>query len=75
MTDVESLLEEWEGGKRTGIRPARAQVLRMDLMEATDLYLPHRRGELEAFLDRMRGQITRRLRERVAEMEEEAADY
>lgn len=68
----EELLSEWEDGERTGMRPARAQQLRTDLMSATNLYLPHRRGELEAFLDRMRGQITRRLRERVAE--EEAAE-
>lgn len=64
--NASDLLAEWEEGG-SGLRPARAQVLRADLMEHTGIWLPHRRSELESFLDRFKPHITRKLRERVAE--------
>ena len=65
MTDAEALLEEWESGESTGLRVARMQALRTDLMEVTGIWLPHRRSELEGYMERFRGQITRKLREAV----------
>lgn len=67
MANAEELLEEWESGESTGLRPARVQILRTDLMTVTGLIIPHRRSELEAYLDRFQGQITRKLREAVEE--------
>jgi hypothetical protein len=69
MVDARDLLDEWEEGG-TGLRPARAQALRADLMEHTGMYMPHRRTELESYLTRMRSQITRKLREAVEASED-----
>lgn len=63
MTDAKALLEEWEADGRTGLRPAHVQALRSDLMAVTGIWLPNRRVELEGYVVRMRGQITRKLRE------------
>lgn len=69
MVSATALLEEWkEGG--TGLRPARVQALRTDLMEVTGIWLPHGHSEIEGYTERFRGQITRRLREAVAEEKE-----
>lgn len=65
----EELHTEWEEGG-TGLRPARVQALRTDLMDVTGIWLPHRRSELEGYIERFRGQITRRLREAVHEEQE-----
>lgn len=66
------LLEEWEADE-TGLRTARVQALRSDLMDATGVYIPHRRSELEGYMTRMKGQITRKLREAAeAEMDADA---
>lgn len=70
MTDAEALLEEWESGGTTGLRVARVQALRTDLMKHTGIYIPHRRAELEGYMSRMRGQMTRKLREAVEEAEQ-----
>lgn len=50
--------------------PTRAQALRGDLMEHTGMWFPHRRSELESYLNSMRGQIIRKLRESVEVAEE-----
>ncbi len=71
--NARDLLEEWEAGEKTGVRPSRAQVLRPHLIEYTSLYVPHRHAALEAWLPRFRGQITRFLREAAEAEEEEEA--
>lgn len=58
----EELLEEWEAG----MRPARIQALRSELMEATGIYVPHRQSAIDGvWHEHYRGQVTRKLRETV----------
>ena len=60
----EELLVEWEAG----MRPARIQALRGDLMAVTGIYVPHRRSAINGvWYDHYRGQVTRALREAVEE--------
>lgn len=66
LKTASDLLDEWE----SGMRPARVQALRHDLMHHTGLIVPHRRSEIESYMTRMKGQITRWLR---AAAEEEDA--
>lgn len=70
------LLDEWTQGEQNGMRPKRVQVLRDDIMEATDEYIPRRISEIEAILGtpQRRGVITRKLREAVGEEEENGDD-
>lgn len=74
MTDAQDLLEEWTDGETTGVRPARVQALRDDLMEHTDLYVPRRVPEIENWLQQMKGQVTRKLREAVGAYDSEESD-
>lgn len=57
----EELYEEWREGE-TGLRPARIQTLRDELQEATGMYVPRRTPEIESWLDRMQGTVTRKLK-------------
>jgi hypothetical protein len=61
----EKLLQEWTSGEQTGMRPARVQTLRDDLMDATGQSIPRRIPEIAAFLDnaQWKGTITRKLRD------------
>jgi len=63
-TDADKLLQEWEAGESTGMRPKRVQALRDDLSEATGQAIPRRISDIEAFLDndQWKGVITRKLR-------------
>lgn len=62
-TDAKALLEDWEAANEGGLRPAMVQSMRSDLMEATKIFIPHRRSEIESYMNRMKGQITRKIRE------------
>lgn len=64
MNDQE-LYDEWTSGEQNGMRPKRVQALRGDLSDALGMYVPHRVGEIEGWLDRMRqsGTITKKLRD------------
>ena len=74
MPDVHELLEEWEEGGDTGLRPKRIQAVRGDLMEYTGIAVPHRVGHIESWLPRMKAQITRSLREAAEEAETDEQD-
>lgn len=65
----EELLEEWTGGESSGMRPQRVQDVRDELMEYTGLTFPRRISELEAYTERMKGQITRKLKDAAEEAE------
>jgi hypothetical protein len=60
----EELLEEWTEGE-TGMRPARVQEVRDDLMEHTGLSVPRRRGRIRVWVLAMveTGSVARRLKE------------
>jgi hypothetical protein len=62
--NASELLDEWESGESTGMRPKRVQALRDDLSEATGQAIPRRISDIEAFLDndQWKGVITRKLR-------------
>lgn len=65
MPDAQQLLDEWTSGETNGMRPARVQAVRDDLMEATGEYIPRRISEIEATLldiPQRRGVVTRKLR-------------
>jgi len=61
--DAQELYEEWMSGESSGMRPRRIQRLRDDLRRHTDLYIPRRLPEIENWLDTMKGQVTKSLRE------------
>lgn len=71
MTSAEELLDEWESGEETGMRPARIKQVRDELQEITGQPIPRRVPAIEGWLEAMKGQITRKLREAVGEYEEE----
>lgn len=73
MTSAQEIYEEWTDGETSGVRAARVQTLRSDIMEHTDLFVPRRRAHIEAWTERMKPQITRKLRE-AAESEAEESD-
>jgi hypothetical protein len=60
----EELLEEWQEGE-PGLRPARVQEVRNDLMEHTGLSVPRRRGRIRVWVIAMveTGSVARRLKE------------
>lgn len=60
--NADELLQEWEEGETTGVRPARVKEIRDDLSEVTGVYVPRRPSEIEGWLDKMKGQVTRKLR-------------
>lgn len=61
--NAQDLLDEWEDGETTGVRPARVKQIRDDLRRVTGMYVPRRTHEIEGWLDSMKGQVTRKLRE------------
>ena len=61
--NAQDLLDEWEDGETTGVRPARVKQIRDDLSRVTGMYVPRRTHEIEGWLDSMKGQVTRKLRE------------
>lgn len=61
--NAQELLDEWEDGESTGVRPARVSQIRDDLQQVTGMYVPRRTTEIEGWLDSMKGQVTRKLRE------------
>lgn len=69
--NTEELREEWESGDETGMRPARVQEVRSDLMDATGLPIPRRRVAIEGWLETMKPQVTRALREATGEYDEQ----
>lgn len=71
MTPKE-LLEEWTSGEQSGMRPQRVQEVRNDLMEYTDLYFPRRISEIEPYVDRMKGEVTKRLKAATAKSDDES---
>lgn len=73
MPDIDELLAEWEDGG-TGLRPARLQAVRGDLMDYTGIAVPHRVGDIENWLPTMKAQVTRRLREAAEEQAETTTD-
>lgn len=73
MKDAETLYDEWTSGETSGLRPQRVQELRMDIQEATGMPVPHRVHELEGWTERMKGQVTRKLKE-ATENDSEASD-
>lgn len=74
MRDAEDLYDEWTDGDSSGVRPARVQVLRDALKHHTDMPIPRGRAEIESWLPRMKGQITRKLKEASGLTEDEADD-
>lgn len=60
---AQELLDEWEAGEQTGMRPHRIKTVREDLMHYTDMWVPRRIHEIENFMATMKGQMTRKLRE------------
>jgi hypothetical protein len=71
--NLEDLIDEWEGGEETGVRPKRVQSLREDIYNHTGIMPPRRIGEIESWMGRMKGQVTRKLRQAV-ESDEEGED-
>lgn len=72
----EDLLSEWEGDddEPTGMRAARVQKVRDDLMAATGEYVPRRISEIEALVlesPQRKAVITRKLREAVEGADED----
>lgn len=65
--NAQELLDEWEDGESTGVRPARVKQIRDDLRRVTGMYVPRRTTEIEGWLDSMKGQVTRKLREAAEE--------
>ncbi|AGM11979.1 hypothetical protein DNAM5_120 [Haloarcula californiae tailed virus 1] len=68
--NAQQLLDEWEEGETTGVRPARVKQIRDDLREVTGLHVPRRTHEIESWLETMKSQVTRKLREAAEAMEE-----
>lgn len=65
MTSAQELYEEWTNGDDgNGMRPSRVQELRDEIAEATGMTVPHRRGDIEHWLETMTGSgvLTRKLR-------------
>ncbi|MFB6284580.1 MAG: hypothetical protein ABEK59_11755 [Halobacteria archaeon] len=71
MKDAEELFDEWGEGEDSGMRPKRVQELRQDLQEATGMYIPRRLPEIESYVERMRGHITRKLKKAASDDDEE----
>lgn len=69
---ADELLAEWESGDSTGLRPARIQVLYDDLREHTGLPIPRARSEIESWQERMKGEVTKRLREASGKYEDKS---
>ena len=63
MMDAQELYDEWTEGESSGVRPARVQQLRAELREYTGLYVPRSRADIDNWLPRMKGQITKKLRQ------------
>lgn len=73
MTDAQKLLDEWTSGEESGMRPKRVQLVRDDLMEYTDEYIPRSIPKIEALIlnnPQKKGVITKRLRAAVESDEE-----
>lgn len=70
----EELYTEWTEGETSGLRPQRVQQVRSELQEATGMPVPHRVHELEGWTERMKGQVTRKLREAVEGESEDSED-
>lgn len=68
--NAEELLEEWTAGESSGMRPQRIAQLRSELQNATGLPVPRRVQEIENWTDRMRGQVTKKLKDAVNEDDE-----
>ena len=68
------LLEEWTSGEQSGMRPQRVQQLRDDLREHTGLPFPRRIPEIEAYVGRMKGEITKQLKEAASDDDAEGDD-
>lgn len=71
--NAQELLDEWTEGEQNGMRAARVQAVRDDLMEVTGEYVPRRIHEIEAVVlesPQRRGVITRKLRDAAGEEEE-----
>lgn len=69
----EELLNEWTEGL-SGMRPQRVQEVRSDLMEHTGLYFPRRISEIEPYVERMKGEVTKRLKAAAEESDESHAE-
>lgn len=72
--NAQELYDEWTEGESTGVRPKRIQEIRDDLMDATGIHVPHRIPEIEPWLDRMRGHMTKKLKEAKEEVDGEDDD-
>lgn len=69
-TDPAELLSWWTDECHKHPSPAQVQSRRTELMEHCGMFIPHRRAHLEGYISRMKGQLTRRLREAVEAAEE-----
>lgn len=67
--NAKELYNEWTEGETSGLRPARVIELRDELQEYTGMAIPHRRSQVEGFVDRMKPQITRKLKDAAEAME------
>jgi len=63
--NAQDLYDEWTEGESTGVRAQRVQVLRGDIQRHTGLAVPHRIPEIESWMPRMKGQITKKLKQAV----------
>ena len=74
MTNPIELYEEWTEGEENGMRPKRVQVLREELMNATELPVPRSVSEIDSWLGPMKksGNITRKLKSAADRYEAEA---
>lgn len=70
---AEELYNEWTEGESSGVRPARVQELRDELRRHTGLAVPRRVPEIESWLPRMKGQITKKLKQ-AAQADEESEE-
>jgi hypothetical protein len=61
--DAQELNDEWTDGETSGMDNKRLQLLREDIMHVTGLTVPRRLPALESWQKRMKGQVTRKLRE------------
>lgn len=68
--NAEELYEEWTGGETSGMRPKRIQAVRDDLMRETGITVPRRISDIESWKTRMRGQVTKKLKEATGRYEQ-----
>lgn len=65
--NANELLEEWTSGESSGMDAKRIQQNAGDFREYTGYNPPHSLAEIDSWQERMKGQVTRKLRESAGE--------